>query len=106
MFTPDQRRLDLQSLLEDLVGAGVKVYFQPPATLKMAYPCVVYHRDNANTEFADNNPYRLTQRYQVTVIDGDPDSDILKKIWSLPQCLFNRHFAADNLNHDVYVLYF
>jgi hypothetical protein len=72
----------------------------------MTYPCVVYHRDNADSAFAGNNPYRLTQRYQVTVIDEDPDSDILLKIWSLPMCLFNRHFAADNLNHDVYVLYF
>ena len=106
MFTTDQRRLDLQTLLESQVGTGVKVYFQPPASIQMAYPCVVYHRDQADTVFADNIPYRFTQRYQVTVIDRDPDSDIRAKISSLPQCLYNRHFSADNLNHDVYVLYF
>jgi hypothetical protein len=88
------------------VGEDVKVYFQAPPNNKMTYPCVVYHRDNADTVFANNIPYRLTQRYQVTVITQDPDSDILEKIWSLPMCLFNRHFAANNLNHDVYVLYF
>lgn len=106
MFTTDQRRLDLQALLETTVGSGVTVYFQPPAKIQLAYPCVVYHRDQADTVFADNSPYRYTQRYQVTVIDQDPDSDILMKIASLPMCLYNRRFAADNLNHDVYVLYF
>jgi hypothetical protein len=106
VFTTDQRRLDLQTLLTDTVGTGVKVYFQPPDGTKMAYPCVVYHRDQADSVFADNIPYRFTQRYQVTVIDQDPDSSIRGQIASLPMCLFNRHFAAGNLNHDVYVLYF
>lgn len=72
----------------------------------MIYPCIVYQRDNADTEFAGNNPYRLTQRYQVTIIDKNPDSEIPKKVAALPLCLFNRFFVADNLNHDVYHLYF
>lgn len=72
----------------------------------MQYPCIVYQRDNAITEFADNEPFRYTQRYQVTLIGRDPDTAVLGKIASLPMCLFNRYFAADNLNHDVFVLYF
>lgn len=98
-------RLELQALLEFLLGSE-SVYFQPPPSLMMQYPCIVYQRDNAISEFADNSPYRYTQRYQVTVIDRDPDSLIPKKIAALPLCLFNRYFAADNLNHDVYILYF
>jgi hypothetical protein len=72
----------------------------------MKYPCIVYNRDEAVTKFADNSPYRYTKRYQVTIIDRDPDSDIPGKVAALPQCLFNRFFVADNLNHDVYNLYF
>jgi hypothetical protein len=72
----------------------------------MQYPCIVYQRDNANTEFAGNYPYRYTLRYQVTVIDRNPDSDIPGKVAGLPMCLFNRSFTADNLHHDVYNLYF
>lgn len=98
-------RLQLQSLLES-VSEGNQVYFQPPANLAMTYPCIVYSRDMANTQFADNNPYRRTKRYMVTVIDQDPDSVIPDKVALLPMCLFERHFAAGNLHHDVYNIYF
>lgn len=72
----------------------------------MLYPCIVYQRDNAITDFAGNYPYRFTQRYQVTLIDRHPDNVTHGKLAGLPMCLFNRYFAADNLNHDVFVLYF
>ena len=99
-------RLELQYLLEATVGAGVEVYFQPPTNVQMAYPCVVYKRDNAQEKFAGNLLYRYTKRYQVTFITRDPDSDIPDKIVALPQCSFNRFFVADNLHHDVFDIYF
>lgn len=98
-------RLQLQTLLESLLGS-TNVYFQPPATVKMQYPCIVYHRDNADTKFADNGPYRLTKKYQVTVIDRNPDSLIPDRVATLPLCTYNRWFSADNLNHDVFTLYY
>jgi hypothetical protein len=95
----------LQSLLEELLGS-TNVYFQPPPNLQMQYPCIVYKRDDARTTFADNAPYRYTKRYQVTVMDQDPDSPIPDKIAALPMCTFDRHFVADDLNHDVFNLFF
>lgn len=100
------RRLLLQELLEGVVGPGNTVYFQPPSGHLMAYPCIVYKRDDAETQFADNTHYRYTQRYQVTVIDRDPDSPIPARVASLPLCRFDRHYTADDLNHDVYNLFF
>lgn len=99
------QRLRLQTILEELLGSR-NVYFQPPANIQMQHPCIVYKRDNARTEFAGNAPYRYTKRYLVTVIDQDPDSPIPDKIAALPRCIFSRHFAKDNLNHDVFSLYF
>lgn len=72
----------------------------------MSYPCIVYQRYNALTLFADNVPFRHTKRYQVTVIDSDPDSPIPDKVAALPMCLRNRFFVANNLNHDVFNLYY
>lgn len=72
----------------------------------MEYPAVVYSIDQAETEFADNLPYRRTKRYQVTIIDQDPDSPIPDKVADLPMCLFERHFTSGNLHHYVYNLYF
>lgn len=102
------RRLLLQSLLESLIGEQYanNVYFQPPANVQMQYPCIVYHRDGADTRFADDTPYTHTKRYQVTVIDRNPDSEIPDKVATLPMCTRNRFFTANTLNHDVFDLYF
>lgn len=97
------KRLDLQNLLLTLAP---NVYFQPPESLKLQYPCIVYERDYRNTQFAGNRPYRSTKRYQVTVIDKDPDSGIPDAVAALPMTTFQRFFAADDLNHDIYSLYF
>jgi len=99
------RRLLLQALLEELLGTR-NVYFQPPAGKQMEYPAIVYERDAVLTQHADNAPYRQTKRYQVTIIDRDPDSLIVDKVAALPLCAFVRHFKADSLNHDIYSLYF
>lgn len=96
-------RLQLHDILTSFVD---HVYFQPPANIQMQYPCIVYQRDNEDTKFADNTPYARTKRYMVTVIDRDPDSDIPEKVASLPKAVFNRFYAADDLNHDVYHVYF
>jgi hypothetical protein len=98
-------RLDLQTLLVGLLGS-TNVYFQPPSSKQIEYPCIVYRRDHARTEFADNEPYKRRKRYQVTIIDADPDSDIPDKVSALPLCSFERFFTADNLNHDIYNLFF
>ena len=72
----------------------------------MQYPCIVYQRDSARTEFAGNLPYNYTQRYQLTLIARDPADETLAKIAALPMTSYNRFFVADDLNHDVFELYF
>lgn len=96
-------RVKLQELLETITP---KVYFQPPENVKLVYPCIIYSRDALNTRFADNIPYRHKKRYQVTVIDRDPDSPLPDVVANLLSCTFDRFYTADNLNHDVYTLYY
>ena len=97
------QRLDLHQLLEAITP---NVYFQPPTNVQIDYPCIIYKRDYADTRFADDRPYKHMKRYMITVIDRNPDSDIPDQIAALPMSLFNRFYTADNLNHDVYVVYF
>jgi len=98
-------RLELQATFIDILGTN-DVYFQPPPSVMMSYPCIVYSRDDEDTRFADNRPYNRKWRYQVTVIDRDPDSVIKEKVSELPLCVYDRFYTADNLNHDVYKLFF
>lgn len=99
------QRLELQALLENLLGSR-NVYFQPPTTLKMEYPCIVYRRDMIDMKYADNEPYAHKKRYQITIIDRDPDNSIHDQVAKLPLCSYDRFFIADNLNHDVFNLFF
>lgn len=99
------QRLDLQTLLQEVLESG-NVYFQPPANVQMQYPCIVYKRDFARTEFAGNKPYRFMKRYLVTHIGQDPDSPIPDKLAEIPMSTFERHYTANNLHHDVYTIFF
>jgi hypothetical protein len=97
------QRLQLQEILKTLTP---EVYFQAPSKDKMEYPCIVYNIDGEDAKYADNNPYSLTLRYQVTVIDRTPDTPIRGKVANLPGSRFNRFFVADGLNHYVYNLHY
>ena len=83
-----------------------EVFEKKKTNVKIKYPCIVYNRDVSITQFAGNKPYRNTDKYLVTVIDRNPDSEIPKKVAALPMSIHNRFFIADNLNHDVFSLYF
>jgi len=98
-------RIELQTLLENLAGTK-NVYFQPPAGLSMKYPAIVYERSKLSNKFANDLVYSQKQSYSVTVIDSNPDSTLVSKVSKLPRCQPDRSFKNDNLNHDVFILYF
>ena len=105
------RRMELQALLTTLMEPYAQyglscVFYQPPATIKMPYPCIVYRLDNIDTDFADNNPYKHMDRYLLTLIDKDPDSKIVDSIKMLPACTFDRYYSADNLHHFAFRMYY
>jgi len=99
------RRLELHEILVTLLESE-NVYFQPPESIQMNYPCIVYNRDGKDEKFANDKLYFGKKRYSITVIDVDPDSEIPDKVAELPLTSFNRHFTTDNLNHDVYSIYY
>lgn len=98
-------RLNLQTELEKILGSR-NVYYQPPESVKMKYPAIVYSRKNIDNVFADDLVYTQNHAYELTVIDPNPDSEIVVKVSKLPACTFDRHYIADNLNHDVFRLYY
>ena len=98
------RRVQLHRKLESVLGTR-NVYFQPPAGLKLSFPCIVSHLDMANDMHADNKIYRRLYRYSLTYITKDPDDPKRDAIDDLQYCAFNRFFVSDNLNHFVYTIY-
>lgn len=96
-------RIQLQEIFKEITP---NVYFQPPDGTKLVYPCIIYARDMTHTLHADNRLYKGTKRYSVTVIDRNPDSPLPDQVLQLPMCSHDRFFTSDDLNHDVFTLYF
>jgi len=82
------------------------VYFQPPETLKMSYPCIVYAWSGNEVYHADDRPYRVKRKYSATVIDPNPDSEIPDKIAEMPMTELNRTYTTERLNHYVFTIYY
>lgn len=99
-------RLDLQALFEDIAPSEVEVYYTPPPSVQMTYPCIVYGRTDLDTKHASNKPYAHKWAYQVTVMDRKEDSPTVDVVRDLPLTSLVRSFVADNLHHTVFKTYF
>lgn len=98
-------RLQLQSKLEELLGSG-NVYYQPPETLKMSYPAIRYSFKDIDSIHANDAIYKITNCYEIIVIDRVPDNSVIREILALSMCSFDREYKSDNLVHDVLTLYY
>ena len=94
----------LQSKLVELLGSN-HVYYQAPESLKMEYPCIRYSRSKPGVRHASNIKYVNKDCYEIIVIDKRPDNGVIQKILDLPYTSFDRHYVANNLNHDVITIY-
>ncbi len=101
-------RHDLQVVLEEAIGSqyAENVYYQPPASVSMSYPAIKYERSDIGNVSADNGIYKQTHHYTITVIDKNPESQIVETVSRIPTIRYSRHYFADNLNHDVFEIYY
>lgn len=99
-------RLELHEELCEILGSR-NVYFQPPESVKMTYPCIRYDLSAVDQRHADDKTYYSSRRYEIIVIDRDPDSEIpFAVLDSFQMSRFDRKYTADNLNHFVITLYY
>lgn len=100
----ESRRLQLQSALESILGSDC-VYFQPPASISMEYPCIVYSLADEYTLHANDAEYLTRDKYTITLITKDPLPDsIMTEISDMPYTRFDRHYVGDNLHHFSYTI--
>lgn len=99
-----ENRLELHEKLVKCLGTE-NVYFQPGPNVQMEYPCIVYSRDGLYRVDADDALYYGKIRYVVTLIEKNPDSPVLEKLWKLQFSEYSRHYTFDNLHHDVFEIY-
>lgn len=106
MGQTSDRRLQLHEELCEILGSR-NVYFQPPGTVRMKYPCIRYKRDRGRHLNADNKTYIYKQAYQLIYMDSNPDNDVVEKLMGhFGEISYIRNYTADNINHDVLILYY
>lgn len=95
---------ELQRILVELGGGKAKdVYYQPPESVKMEYPAIVYELGRIDPTSANNNYIHKKTQYQITFITKNPDSQLIDAFLDQIQfCSFSRSFKSENLNHYVY----
>ena len=97
-------RLEFHQKLCDILGSN-HVYFQPPSSMKIEYPAIIYKLDNVRTRKADNDLYLSHKCITVTVVHKDPDNDVYMRLLKLPMSSFDTSYQKDNLNHYVLSIY-
>lgn len=98
-------RLKLHYELVDILGSN-NVYYQPPESIKIQYPAIIYSRENIKNNFANNKVYIQNNNYKITVIDKNPDSEIVDAVSKMDSSKFVKHYSANNLNYDVFSIHY
>ena len=99
-------RIELQQKLEAVLGSR-NVYFQPPETLKIKYPAIIYDLADIETAKANNHKYLYNKRYTITLIHNDPDTVLVENLLEAFNYVdFDRNYKTNNLNHFVFDLFY
>ena len=96
-------------LHEELCGVlGMRnVYYDPPASVKMKYPCIRYSKGAPDLKRANNRVYAHTECYEGVVIDTDPDSGIATNVLGhFRMCKIGKSYFAENLYHTPITIYY
>lgn len=105
ILAEESRRLILQSKLEELLGSD-RVYYQPPESITLKYPCILYTPDPFYSRKADNTSYITYNRYHVQhiykQINGSLYSDIMS---TFKHVSHDQRHIVDSLYHDEYTIY-
>lgn len=94
----------LISEFSNILGSG-NVYYEPPESIKLKYPCIIFKRETSNGEHADNLRYTITTKYSITLVDTESDSSYISAILSLPFTEHTNHYVSDGLHHDIFTIY-
>lgn len=99
-------RSELHKKLERLMGSS-NVYFQPPASVQLSYPCVIYTLGTGDMKRADDSVYMYTYSYEVIFIYKRPNIDIVEQVLkTFSMSSIYRVYVSDNLNHYAFRIYY
>ena len=100
-----QRRLQLDNILRTTLWS-TNVYFDPPESFKLQYPCIVYNFAGNADIHAENNRYLRRKRYDMIYITRNADDPMVDKLDDLRFCSLARPYFANGLFHYAYTIFY
>ena len=97
--------MELDRILRTTLGT-TNVYFDPPESIKIKYPCIVYSLGGISQRKADNQTYIGLKRYGLTYITQEADDPMVDTLEELDYCHLNRPYTSNGLFHYAYDIYF
>lgn len=91
--------------IESLKEVCDHVYYNPPASIQLVYPCIIVQLDDVLHGHANGKVYKRDNRYSLTIIDTNPDSELRAAVDDLPMTSMNRSYVADGLWHFAYTMF-
>ena len=99
-------RLELHRQLCEFLGSN-NVYFQPPESIKMSYPAIVYDVYRVRQRFANDKQYLAYKGWTITIIDRNEEVDwITDMLEAFSYCSLERTYVADGLTHYSFILFY
>lgn len=95
---------DILSGVMEECGEEPHVYFQPPESIKLVYPCIIYHISNIDTLYSSNLPYAHFISFETKYISKDSTSKVPNRLLKLPRSRFNTYYTAEKLHHYSYTI--
>lgn len=101
----EANRLALREILSKVMvdcGEEPKLYYQPPESMRLEYPCMIYHLKDMSSNYADNRPYMKLISFDITYVTRSPSSSVPVAMTDQSLMSFDRYYTADNLHHYAY----
>lgn len=97
------RRIEFDNLLKTILGSD-NVYFQPPESKKLDYPCIIYNFAQDDVKYADDEIYSLKHKYSIRYIalPKDFDGHMKDRITKILKVPCTQTYASNGLYHCVF----
>lgn len=95
----------LRQILQDN-GLDVNIYFEPPRSISVKTPNILYKLDRSKPIYGDNKAYVDIAEYTVIFRTKEPCCIIHNDLLKLGQSSFVSKYTKDGLNHYQYKIYY
>jgi hypothetical protein len=101
----EEKRFLFDAKLKEITEL-TNVYYDPPESVLMEYPAIVYKKTNMPARYANNKKYIKRLAFEVKVIAEDADTKYVDLINDMDFSHYDRHYVAYDLHHDVFTIIF